>query len=182
MPQKSCSPLESDIQWDKWGHRSTQGSFRSWCGNVHSFHFCQSQSAGVKLLRGTISLRWPASPGSGGGNTALYQQLWFLPTHTHRKKRKHKHACGASTCRWLGSPLHAFLFRQRQCETEETQRSDCAPGCAGSSAVRRLYWRCFVLFVGVLGRGGWERGFSNFRCIQYIWNWVEKGLSEWVRE
>lgn len=106
---------------------------------------------------------------AGGRNTALYQRFWCLPTHRQRKRRQHKHACGASTCRWLGSPLRAFLFRQRQCEPEETQRSDCAPGCAGSSAVRQLYWECFVLFVVEEEGGG-----SNFRCIQYIWKRMEK--------
>lgn len=94
-----------------------------------------------------------AGPLQGGRNTALYQQLSFLPTHTHRKRRKHKHACGPSTCQRLGSSLRAFLFRQRQRETEETQRWDCAPGCAGRSALRRIYWRCFVLFVGGWGLG-----------------------------
>lgn len=57
---KSGPLLGNAIQWDKSGSK-----FRSWCGNVHGFHFCQSQPAGVKLLQGTDGLRWPVSPWHG---------------------------------------------------------------------------------------------------------------------
>lgn len=69
----------------------------------------------------------------------------------------------ASTCLWLGSPLCVFLFRQKLCETQETQCWDCAPGCLGGSAGHRLYCRCLVLFGG-----GGSRVFFSF-SVAYIW-------------
>lgn len=88
----SSSLLEYDTWWDKWDHRPTEGTFRSWCGNVHGFHFCQSQSAGVKLLHSTISLRWQQVHGRGEETLPSTSSSRFCP-HTHTQKEKKAQAC-----------------------------------------------------------------------------------------
>lgn len=77
------------------------------------------------------------------------EQRWRRTDHKHKHKHAWERAC---TRLWLGSPLCVFLFRQRLCETEETQWSACASGCVRASAVHRPYCRWLVLF------SGWKTG------------------------
>lgn len=125
--------------------------------------------------------RWRAS-GKGGRNAALYQRCLFPPTLEQRHAER-KHSCGTRTCLWLGSPLCVFLFRQRQCETEETQWPDCAPGYVADSAV----WGSYCWWLALLCR-------RVLASVAYIWKRVEmtaqsafmnkkghKGLRLWHR-
>lgn len=115
---------------------------------------------GINPLQDSGSLTQPAREPHWQGKEMLpsISSVHFCP-HTHAHRQTHREESismrvGAFTCLWLGSPFRVFLFRQRQCETEETQWSDCAAGYVRGSAVRRTYCRWLVLFSGECGGGG----------------------------
>lgn len=94
-----------------------------------------------------------------------------IHTHTHILRGKHKHACGASTCLWLGSPLHVFLFRVKQKKHNDQTVLQVV-------LEAQLCADCTVDVLFCLGVGG--GGFPAFRCIH-----MEKdgnGGSKWVYE
>lgn len=163
---------------DKPVHRSRDGKFKGWCGNMHDFHSFQSQSE-----RGKATSRQPAA---SHGQPAMARRKKCCPlsavlisahtgteihTHTHILRGKHKHACGASTCLWLGSPLHVFLFRVKQKKHNDQTVLQVV-------LEAQLCADCTVDVLFCLGVGG--GGFPAFRCIH-----MEKdgnGGSKWVYE
>lgn len=97
-------------------------------------------------------------------------------THTHIPRGNHKHACGASTCLWLGSPLRSFLFRQRQCKTEK--HNDQTVLQVVLVAQLCVDFTVDVLFCLGVGLGGFQLPLHTYGK-GWKW-WLRVGL--WIRK
>lgn len=170
----SSSLLEYDTWWDKWGHRPTEGTFRSWCGNVHGFHFCQSQSAGVKLLHSTISLRWQQVHGRGEETLPSTSSSRFCP-HTHTE-REESTSMRVDRARVDDSEVHSVPSSSVRDSVKQRKHKDWTVLQVALEAQLCAEFTGDVLFCLWVG-GGWgseSGGFPTSCYIQNIWKGLEK--------